>query len=235
VESDTYLVYVIDCADTSIIRTPSRQELLYTRSQIVVAAKTFGLDAIDMVSDDWTPRSCGHWLHAAGLYQLQRSRLLERWVWRWSTVRFQREGIDNLRTTIFEFRWNILSTLSKPSTQLRSTWSSPRLCLRRKVNLYSSSTTLLLIKIPHVHADILRAAKILYQMEVAHASHIGAFGLELEDGGKEMIDAPMLKQVSSFGTATPFVPSDYDHHTAGRENHSNCESGWDRDTKWCLM
>jgi citrate lyase subunit beta-like protein len=45
-------------------------------------------------------------------------------------------------------------------------------------------------------------------MEVAHASHIGAFGLELEDGGKEMIDAPMLKQVSSFGTATPFVPSD---------------------------
>lgn len=38
-----------DCADTSIIRTPSRQELLYTRSQIVVAAKAFGLEAIDMV------------------------------------------------------------------------------------------------------------------------------------------------------------------------------------------
>lgn len=40
----------IDCADTSIIRTPSRQELLYTRSQIAVTAKAFGLEAIDMVS-----------------------------------------------------------------------------------------------------------------------------------------------------------------------------------------
>lgn len=32
------------------MRTSSRQELLYTRSQIVVAAKAFGVDAIDMVS-----------------------------------------------------------------------------------------------------------------------------------------------------------------------------------------
>lgn len=40
-----------DCADTSIIRTPSRRELLYTRSQIVITAKAFGLEAIDMVSD----------------------------------------------------------------------------------------------------------------------------------------------------------------------------------------
>ncbi|KAF8073632.1 Pyruvate/Phosphoenolpyruvate kinase-like domain-containing protein [Lyophyllum atratum] len=37
------------CADTSIIRTPSRRELLFTRSQIVIAAKAFGLEAIDMV------------------------------------------------------------------------------------------------------------------------------------------------------------------------------------------
>ncbi|KAJ6600616.1 citrate lyase beta subunit [Mycena sp. CBHHK59/15] len=37
------------CADTSILRSPSRHELLYTRSQIVIAAKAFGLDAIDMV------------------------------------------------------------------------------------------------------------------------------------------------------------------------------------------
>lgn len=43
--------------------------------------------------------------------------------------------------------------------------------------------------------DILRAAKILHQMGIAHVSQIGAFGLELEGGGKEMIDAPMLKQV----------------------------------------
>jgi len=37
------------CADTSIIRTPSRTELLYTRSRIAIAAKAFGLQAIDMV------------------------------------------------------------------------------------------------------------------------------------------------------------------------------------------
>lgn len=37
------------CADTSVIRSPSRRELLYPRSQIVIAAKAFKLDAIDMV------------------------------------------------------------------------------------------------------------------------------------------------------------------------------------------
>ncbi|KAE9405715.1 citrate lyase beta subunit [Gymnopus androsaceus JB14] len=37
------------CADTAIIRTRSRQELLYTRSQIAIAARAFGLEAIDMV------------------------------------------------------------------------------------------------------------------------------------------------------------------------------------------
>ncbi|PPQ77480.1 hypothetical protein CVT25_011350 [Psilocybe cyanescens] len=41
------------CADTAIIRTPSRRELLYTRSQIVITAKAFGLDAIDMVCVDF--------------------------------------------------------------------------------------------------------------------------------------------------------------------------------------
>ena len=35
-------------------------------------------------------------------------------------------------------------------------------------------------------------------MEMAHASQIGVFGLELEGGGKEMIDAPMLKQVRNY-------------------------------------
>jgi hypothetical protein len=38
-----------DCADTSVIRTPSRRELLYPRSKIAIAAKAFGLEAIDMV------------------------------------------------------------------------------------------------------------------------------------------------------------------------------------------
>jgi len=37
------------CADTGVIRTPSRRELLYARSQIVIAAKAFGLKSIDMV------------------------------------------------------------------------------------------------------------------------------------------------------------------------------------------
>ncbi|KAG9009331.1 hypothetical protein FRB90_008405 [Tulasnella sp. 427] len=37
------------CADTSIIRTRSRSELLYARSHVVNAAKAFGIHAIDMV------------------------------------------------------------------------------------------------------------------------------------------------------------------------------------------
>lgn len=44
-------------------------------------------------------------------------------------------------------------------------------------------------------AEILRATRILKQMEQAHAEQIGAIGLATADGGKEMIDAPMLKQV----------------------------------------
>ena len=45
--------------------------------------------------------------------------------------------------------------------------------------------------------EILRAAQILDRMAQAHAAHKGAVGLELGDeaGHKEMIDAPMLKQV----------------------------------------
>lgn len=39
-------------------------------------------------------------------------------------------------------------------------------------------------------SEILRAAKIVHQMELAHASEKGAAGLD-----DEMIDAPMLKQV----------------------------------------
>lgn len=45
------------------------------------------------------------------------------------------------------------------------------------------------------NAEILRAAKILHRMNIAYSNQKGAFGLEMEGGGKEMIDAPMLKQV----------------------------------------
>lgn len=69
-------------------------------------------------------------------------------------------------------------------------------------------------------------------MEMAHASHRGAFGLELEGGGKEMIDAPMLKQVNPFGSAIALPLTGSSH--VGRENHPNCESGWYRDTGYCL-
>ena len=41
----------IDCADSSVVRTSSRQELLYPRSKIAAVARAFGLEAIDMVCD----------------------------------------------------------------------------------------------------------------------------------------------------------------------------------------
>lgn len=43
------MTLITDCADTSVVRTTSRQELLYVRSQIVIMAKAFELEAIDMV------------------------------------------------------------------------------------------------------------------------------------------------------------------------------------------
>ena len=45
------------------------------------------------------------------------------------------------------------------------------------------------------NSEIRRAARILKYMEWAHSEQIGAIGLVTEKGGKEMIDAPMLKQV----------------------------------------
>jgi citrate lyase beta subunit len=44
----------------------------------------------------------------------------------------------------------------------------------------------------NVISEILRAAKIVHNMEKAHIAQKGAVGLE-----GEMIDAPMIKQVSA--------------------------------------
>lgn len=40
-------------------------------------------------------------------------------------------------------------------------------------------------------------------MNKAHTSEKGAFGLEMDGGGKEMIDAPMLKQVCLYFALNP--------------------------------
>ena len=52
-------------------------------------------------------------------------------------------------------------------------------------------------------------------MAQAHASEKGAIGLELGDGkdGKEMIDAPMLKQVCMISY---YVPNDSAHDSDDR-------------------
>lgn len=78
--------------------------------------------------------------------------------------------------------------------------------------------------------EILRAAKILHQMEVAHSSQKGAFGLELEGGGKEMIDAPMLKQVSSFG----FCSVKRLIHWPGWEYYTGSQGSW-LGGSWCKL
>ena len=56
-------------------------------------------------------------------------------------------------------------------------------------------------KLADLLQEILRAAQILDKMAQAHAAHKGAVGLELghKAGHKEMIDAPMLKQVTLVG------------------------------------
>ncbi|KAH7345329.1 citrate lyase beta subunit [Rhizoctonia solani] len=45
------------CADTHIIRTKTRQELLYPRSQMATAAKAFGIQCIDMVCVNYQDHS----------------------------------------------------------------------------------------------------------------------------------------------------------------------------------
>lgn len=51
-----------------------------------------------------------------------------------------------------------------------------------------------------IFSEILRAATIVAAMEASHRDKKGAFGLDMGDGkgSKEMIDAPMLKQVCSL-------------------------------------
>ncbi|ETW81540.1 hypothetical protein HETIRDRAFT_439944 [Heterobasidion irregulare TC 32-1] len=129
------------CADTSIIRTPSRQELLYTRSKIAVAAKAFGLEAIDMVCVNY------------------------------KDLAYLKEECEDGRRLGFTGKQAIHPT---------------------QVEMIQSTF------VPSAQ-EILRAAKITHQMAQAHASQRGAVGLELGDGngGREMIDAPMLKQAEN--------------------------------------
>ena len=86
---------------------------------------------------------------------------------------------------------------SKLFTLAKSIRSSPRSFPRRKVcsDIRFYVHLCLSLNVDMCIAEILRAARILRQMEKAHLSHKGAAGLELEGGGMEMIDAPMIKQV----------------------------------------
>ncbi|TFL04025.1 citrate lyase beta subunit, partial [Pterulicium gracile] len=122
------------CADTGISRTPSRQELLYTRSQVVNAAKAFSLQAIDMVcvnyeDPDYLQDECAD---------------------------AKRLGFNG-KQAIHPVQLETINSSFLPSEQ-----------------------------------EIRRAAKIVEQM--GEDTSLGAFGLETAAGGREMIDAPMLKQ-----------------------------------------
>ncbi|KAJ8501934.1 hypothetical protein ONZ51_g301 [Trametes cubensis] len=127
------------CADTGIIRTTSRQELLYTRSHIVVIAKAFGLKAIDMVCVNY------------------------------KDLQYLRDECEDGR----------------------------RLGFTGKQAIHPSQVEVIQSTFVPSSKEILRAARILRQMEKAHLSHKGAAGLELEGGGMEMIDAPMIKQAEN--------------------------------------
>lgn len=79
--------------------------------------------------------------------------------------------------------------------------------------------------------EILRAAKIVDRMTKAHAAQKGAVGLDLADkkGNKEMIDAPMLKQVTPVGICYSIIRlisaslgrEDYPDGARRRPSHPN--------------
>ncbi|KAH9854738.1 citrate lyase beta subunit [Lenzites betulinus] len=127
------------CADTGIIRTTSRQELLYTRSHIVVTAKAFKLKAIDMVCVNY-------------------------------------KNLDYLRDECEDGR---------------------RLGFTGKQAIHPTQVDTIQSTFVPSPKEILRAARILKQMDKAHLANRGAAGLELEGGGMEMIDAPMIKQAEN--------------------------------------
>ncbi|TFK48694.1 citrate lyase beta subunit [Heliocybe sulcata] len=127
------------CADTSIIRTSSRQELLYARSRIVNAAKAFGLQAIDMVCVNY-------------------------------------KDLDYLKKECEDGR---------------------RLGFNGKQAIHPTQVDIIHETYVPTEKEIERAANILRQMLQAHVSKKGAVGIDLEGGGKEMVDAPMLKQAAN--------------------------------------
>ncbi|TFK40681.1 Pyruvate/Phosphoenolpyruvate kinase-like domain-containing protein [Crucibulum laeve] len=119
------------CADTSIIRSSTRRELLFTRSQIVIAAKAFGLDAVDMVCVNY-------------------------------------RDLEDLRDECVDGR---------------------QLGFTGKQAIHPTQVQVIQSTFVPTQQEIVRAAKILREMQRAHAAEKGAVGL---DG--EMVDAPMLKQ-----------------------------------------
>ncbi|KZT11995.1 citrate lyase beta subunit [Laetiporus sulphureus 93-53] len=128
------------CADSGIIRTKSRTELLFTRSQIAITAKAFGLDAIDMVCVNY-------------------------------------RDLDYLKEECEDGR---------------------RLGYNGKQAIHPTQVAIIQSTFVPTEKEILRAAKILHRMQKAHSeAQRGAIGLELEGGGKEMIDAPMIKQAEN--------------------------------------
>lgn len=144
------------CADTSVIRSRSRLELLYARSQVVTAAKAFGLEAIDMVCVNY-------------------------------------KDLDYLRDECDDGR---------------------RLGFDGKQAIHPSQVKVIHDIFMPTEQEILRAARIVHMMYQSHEANRGAFGLDVEDekGGKEMIDAPMLKQAENtlrvakaVGAAIPIV------------------------------
>ncbi|KAL5520024.1 hypothetical protein ACEPAG_1684 [Sanghuangporus baumii] len=137
------------CADTSIIRTTSRLELLYTRSQIALAAKAHGLEAIDMV--------CVNYKDVDYLPQLAESCV--------------RDECEDGR----------------------------RLGFTGKQAIHPSQVDIIQRTFVPTEKEIARAAEIVATMEASHREGRGAFGLDLADGsgGREMIDAPMLKQAQN--------------------------------------
>jgi hypothetical protein len=88
-----------------------------------------------------------------------------------------------------------VTLFSKLFTHPKSTSFNRRLSQQRKVLDFAAQYDTKHADLPR---EILRASQILNKMAQAHAMEKGAVGLELGDeaGHKEMVDAPMVKQVT---------------------------------------
>lgn len=152
-------------------------ELLYARSNIVTAARTFGLAAIDMASSV-----------AGNDTRRLRLDLSSQVCVDYKDPKILQEEAEEGRRLGFDGKVRF----DKCACGTQNGMSNPT--LRSQQAIHPSQVETIRKAFAPSEAEVYRAALILYKMET---STRGAEGVRGKDGKEEMIDKPMVLQASS--------------------------------------